>query len=204
MMAIKEEPRSVKRIVGLVHDEFDKEVSIDTIKRLLRRGGQVWKRVRTSIKNLRNKDESIKSEHELLELQAQHKAGVISLEYFDESGFCLTPVIPYAWQPKGETIEVQASRSKRVNVLGFLNIEGNLTPFIIEGMVNSEIVISYFDILCESITNSSYSRIIITYSCYLILLVAYQILLISYPKLIVSYQRLIVAVILVNQIKLLV
>jgi transposase len=156
MMAIKEEPRSVKRIVGIVYDEFDKEVSIDTIKRLLKRGGQVWKRVRTSIKMLRNKEEFIKSEHELLELQTQHKAGVINLEYFDESGFCLTPVIPYAWQPKGETIEISASRSKRLNVLGFLNTECNLTPFIIDGAVNSEIVISCFDVFCESITKPTW------------------------------------------------
>ena len=104
----------------------------------------------------RNKNEFAKSEAELSELQAQHKAGVIDLNYFDESGYCLTPVIPYAWQPKGETIEVPTSRSKRLNILGFLNMECNLTPVIIEGIVDSEVVIHCFDNFCETITKPTY------------------------------------------------
>jgi hypothetical protein len=38
--------------------------------------------------------------------------------YFDASGFCLTPSIPYAWQPLGSVIEVPTStHNKRLNVL---------------------------------------------------------------------------------------
>jgi hypothetical protein len=38
-----------------------------------------------------------------------------------ESGFCLTPYLPYGWQEKGETITVKSGRSRRINVLEILN-----------------------------------------------------------------------------------
>lgn len=100
---------------------------------------------------LRNKEEFAKSEIELKELQFQNKAGAIDLHYFDESGFCLTPVVPYAWQPRGETIEIPASRSNRVNVLGFTDVSCNFTPFVVDSIVDSEIVISCFDVFCETV-----------------------------------------------------
>lgn len=148
---MKKEPRSIKHAVAVVRDEFNKDISTDTVKRLLKSLGQTWKRIRTSIKMFRNEKEFAQSKLELEELQTQYKTGVIDLQYFDESGFCLTPIVPYAWQPIGETIEIPASHSKRINVLGFLDIQCNLTPFVIEGIVDSEIVMSCFDAFCETI-----------------------------------------------------
>ena len=41
--------------------------------------------------------------------------------YRNESGFCLSPVVPYLWQPKGKTVGLPAkAHSRRLNVLGFL------------------------------------------------------------------------------------
>lgn len=156
LAAIKDEPRSIKRIVGIVHDDFGKDVSTQTIKRLLKSLGQTWKRIRTSIKMLRNKEEFAKSAIELKELQFQHKTGAIDLQYFDESGFCLTPVIPYAWQPKGEILEIPASRSKRLNVLGFMDVHCNFTSFVVDDIVDSEMVMSCFDAFCEIITKPTW------------------------------------------------
>jgi len=51
----------------------------------------------------------------------EDREGIIDLRYFDESGFCLVPYIPYAWQEKGDTIAIESMPSKRVNVLGFVN-----------------------------------------------------------------------------------
>jgi transposase len=156
LAAIKENPRSIRRIIGIIHDEFGKDVSAETVKRLLKGLGQSWKRIRSSIKMLRNKEEFAKSEMELKELKFQHKAGVIDLQYFDESGFCLTPVVPYAWQPRGETIEIPASRSNRINVLGFMDIGCNFTPFVVDGIVDSEMVISCFDVFCKTVTKPTW------------------------------------------------
>jgi len=38
--------------------------------------------------------------------------------YGDESGFCLSPVVPYLWQPKGKTLGLPAkAHSRRLNIL---------------------------------------------------------------------------------------
>lgn len=63
------------------------------------------------------------------ELEKQEREGKIDLYYGDgaykllnliqktaphESGFSLVPYLPYAWQEKGEKIEVESSISKRL------------------------------------------------------------------------------------------
>ncbi|WP_156829872.1 transposase [Methylovulum miyakonense] len=45
----------------------------------------------------------------------------ISLFYFDESGFSTASSVPYAWQPKGRTLEIPCFHSQRLNVLGFVS-----------------------------------------------------------------------------------
>src|SRR5262245_5944244 len=58
--------------------------------------------------------------------------------YFDVSGFCLTPYIPYAWQPIGSVIEIPTStHHRRLNVLGFMNRHNDLYPYMMEGKVDT-------------------------------------------------------------------
>ena len=57
----------------------------------------------------------------LATLIEEDREGIIDLRYFDASGFCLVPYIPYAWQEKGDTIAIESMQSKRVNVRGFMN-----------------------------------------------------------------------------------
>jgi hypothetical protein len=66
-------------------------------------------------------------------------AGKIDLFYLDESGFCLTPCIPYAWQEKGQTVELACSKSKRLSVLGFYNRNNEFYPF--SNKIDSKFVI---------------------------------------------------------------
>jgi hypothetical protein len=51
---------------------------------------------------------------ELEKLKQQEKIGEIDLWYVDETGFCLIPYIPYAWQEKNQKIEVPSKLSKRL------------------------------------------------------------------------------------------
>ena len=68
---------------------------------------------------------------------------MIDLYYPDESGFTLDPYIPYAWRPEGENIEVPASKSGIISVLGFLSRNNSkFESFVCEGSVDSEVVIS--------------------------------------------------------------
>ena len=57
----------------------------------------------------------------LAHLHRLEDAGKCTVLYGDESGFCLSPVVPYLWQPKGKTVGLPAkAHSRRLNVLGFL------------------------------------------------------------------------------------
>lgn len=76
------------------------------------------------------------------ELVAEQK---LNLYYYDESGFSMTSSVPYAWQPKGETIEIPCSRSNRLNVLGFMSINNDSFFQTVEGSVTSHHVIEAFD-----------------------------------------------------------
>ena len=79
-------------------------------------------------------------------MQKQEDEGKIDLVYFDEAGFSLQPVVPYAWQAPGEQIEVPSqSHHRRVNVLGFLKRDNSFEAFIAEGRVCSETVIGCID-----------------------------------------------------------
>jgi hypothetical protein len=50
-------------------------------------------------------------------LHARAMHGECAVWYCDASGFCLTPSLPYAWQPLGVVIEVPTSaQNKRINV----------------------------------------------------------------------------------------
>ena len=53
----------------------------------------------------------------LKELEQWEVSGDIDLRYFDESGFSQVPNLPYAWTPRGQTLELPAfSHSRRLNV----------------------------------------------------------------------------------------
>ena len=74
------------------------------------------------------------------------EAGLVDVYYFDETGFSLTPCVPYAWQPKGKTaLEIPSARSTRINVLGFMNRNNQGLFQAVTGYVTSEVVINFFD-----------------------------------------------------------
>ena len=55
------------------------------------------------------------------DFQPQASPGILDLYYFDASGVCFTPSLPYAWQEKGQTIILESGPRKHFNVLGFLS-----------------------------------------------------------------------------------
>jgi hypothetical protein len=82
--------------------------------------------------------------------------GEFDLYYFDESGLSLDPCVPYAWQDIGRsgTSGIPASRSKRINLLGFMDSTGTeLTAFEHEGSVNSDVIIDAMEEFWESLDN---------------------------------------------------
>src|SRR5437660_10670619 len=103
---IKEEPRSLKRVVERLAQKTAKRLSISSLKRLAKKARLRWKRVRKSLKSLRDPAAFDRCKRALEALQNQEAHGKLDLYYFAEAGFALDPTIPSAWQEAGEVIEL--------------------------------------------------------------------------------------------------
>jgi hypothetical protein len=125
----KSHPKNLRKVVALVREEYGISVSRRTIKRILRDLNFSWRRIRRNPKGEPDSEEYARKKVELEELKEQAERGEIDLYYVDESGFCLIPYVPYAWQEKGETIEIESGGKKRLNILGFLSLEHGLYHF---------------------------------------------------------------------------
>jgi len=84
------------------------------------------------------------------------KQGIVELYYFDESAFNLTPNLPYAWSTIGQTISIPSKMSKKLNVLGFLNINNSkLFASTTYDRVDTEVVIEVFNLFVEQLTKDT-------------------------------------------------
>src|SRR5712692_5409636 len=153
--SIKEEPRSLKQVVERLVTKTAKRISISALKRLAKKARLRWKRVRKSLKSLREPEAFAQCKRELEALQKQEDKGKIALYYFDESGFALDPTIPYAWQEPESVIELPARKYGRINVLGFMNRHNDLQAFMFEASIHTGVVIACFDAFCQTITKKT-------------------------------------------------
>ena len=149
---IKEEPRALKGVVERLATKTAKRLSIASLKRLAKKARLRWKRVRKSLKRLRDPEAFAQGKRELEALQQQEDTGKIDLYYFDESGFALDPTIPYAWQEPESVIELPAMKYGRINVLGFMNRHNDLHSYMFEQSIHTGVVIACFDAFCQTIT----------------------------------------------------
>lgn len=93
------------------------------------------------------------SEEELAEklpklktLQQLSEAGLIDLFFADESGFSLTPYIPYGWQKIGVQLSISSQRKHIQNTFGLLNSSSKaLHTYSTEGIINSEFICKSID-----------------------------------------------------------
>lgn len=139
---VDKSPRPLKRVLAELLGNLGTKASLATLKRVCKGAGLCWKRVRKSLRPKRNPELFEQSRQQLSGLIEKSRQGEIDLFYFDESGFTLEPCVPYAWQPRGETIEVPSAKSKRLNVLGFVSRECSFTSVVVEGTVTSAVVVA--------------------------------------------------------------
>ncbi len=114
-----------------------------------------WRRVRKKPKGEPDPEEYNQKKEELEQLKERAEKGEIDLYYMDETGFGLDPYVPYAWQEKGETIEIESGRGKRLSVVGFLSLQRELVAYTTEGMVDSDFVIACFDEFSRDLTQKT-------------------------------------------------
>jgi transposase len=148
---MKEEPRSLKHVAERLAQKTAKRLSMSSLKRLAKRARLRWKRVRKSLKSLRDPLAFAQCQRALEVWHKQEDQGRIELYYFDEAGFTLDPYIPYAWQEPGTVIEIPAQKYGRMNVLGFMNSKNDLHPFIFEQSVHTGVVIACFEAFSQTL-----------------------------------------------------
>lgn len=151
LQLIHPSPRSLKSVIGEIAQTLGMTLTVSTLKTLCKRAGLSWKRIRKSLKSKRDPTLFERSRKQLESLIEQAKRDQIDLFYFDESGFTLEPCVPYAWQAMGETLEISTAKSQRLNVLGFVNRDCQFDSIVVEGSVNSAVVVACIDQFVETL-----------------------------------------------------
>jgi transposase len=146
-IALKE-PRAIKHGLKCIADEIGKIISCETLKALLKTEHYVWKRLRRSLRSLRDEEEFRVAAADLAQLRADSLQGdsAFDLWYYDEAGFTLQPSIPYAWQLVGQRLELASAHGPRQNVLGFFNLQHQFHAFAFEGSIDTNTVIHCFNL----------------------------------------------------------
>ncbi len=137
--------KNLKQVIEKVKKEWGIEASKDTIKRVLKCLGMKWKRIRRIVAGEPETEVYERKKKILSALKKLSDLGTLDLRYLDETGFCLTPYVPYAWQDKNEEQGVESQQSKRLNVIGLLNRNNDLESYIFECKITSDIVINFLD-----------------------------------------------------------
>ena len=153
---LDDSPKDVKKVVEAMEQTTQKRVSTKTIKRLSKKS-HIWQRIKKAPAQAPEPHKYSRSPAMIARLQARESHGECALWSCDGTGFCLEPYLPYAWQPRGASIEVPtASHSRRLNVLGFLKRNNDLYPYMIEGSVDTAVIIACFDQLSAQLDKRSY------------------------------------------------
>ncbi|KJR41962.1 transposase [Candidatus Magnetoovum chiemensis] len=120
-------------------------VSKKTVKRILKFLMFSWHRVKKKVKGSPDPAQYQQKKEALDKLKQEDEQGLIDLRFVDESGFCLNPYVPYAWQEEGSSIEIETTISERLNVLGLLNLHNDLKSYTFETSITTETVIACID-----------------------------------------------------------
>ncbi len=143
-----QEPRALKHGLKCIADTLGTIISRETLKTLLKAEHYVWKRLRRSLRSLRDEAEFRRAAAELAQLRAQSLRvdRAFDLWYYDEAGFTLQPSIPYAWQLVGQRLELASAHGPRQKVLGFFNLHHQFHAFAFKGSIDTHTVIHCFDL----------------------------------------------------------
>lgn len=77
----------------------------------------------------------------------------IDLYFADESTFSMNPCLPYAWQSKGQPIEIFPQRDKKVNLFGIFRPDNVAVTYQTSSNINSQFLISRIDDFCRYLDN---------------------------------------------------
>lgn len=151
----KQVPRSAKHVRKWLIGTLNISVSLSTIRSILFSEHFRYKRMRRSVKHLRDQQMFELFQSELSILHQQEGEGKIDVYYFDETGINLKPVIPYGWQKIGKTHQLPSVPSKNITVIGFMNKQCDFHGFRFTGAATALTTIECFNRFAESITKKT-------------------------------------------------
>ncbi|KAI9129950.1 IS630 family transposase [Acaryochloris sp. CCMEE 5410] len=138
-------PHNLNTVLAKIKEAWNIKVSKTTLKRILKACSMSWRRLRRVVAGQPDPVEYETKRQQLEVLKYQEEKGELDLRYLDESGFCLVPYVPYAWQEKGETLGLPSQRSSRFNVLGLMNRHNDLTSYVFDKSITSAVVVACID-----------------------------------------------------------
>ena len=149
-------PRKLKTVLADIMDRTGKKMSLKTLKRICKKAGLKWKRIRKTLKQKKDEADYQQSVEMIAQLIGREEQGEIDLFYFDESSFYRKPSVPYAWQEKGQAIQVPSAHSQNLNVLGFINHNCQFQSYVFEETINSDVVVAVFDEFAKTTNKPTY------------------------------------------------
>ncbi|MFC0711125.1 IS630 family transposase [Azorhizophilus paspali] len=159
---VAEHPHRIKTVHARLQRETGKSSCTATVKRVLKNLRYSFKRARRSLKARRDESDFRATQGLLAELRQWESRGDTALYYFDESGFSQHSAVLYAWSPVGRALQRTAfSRSRRLNVLGFLSRQGKLIYHKTTDIVTTEVVIEAFDRLLEQKSPEAFAIVVL-------------------------------------------
>lgn len=81
--------------------------------------------------------------------------------YFDQSGFTLMPVVPYAWQARGQTLTIPSTPSPRLNVVGLISPAHQSYFQTVTGAVTSATAIAVLDAFAAQTAQAKKLRLVV-------------------------------------------
>lgn len=142
---VKQEPKNLRKVINKINESWSIKLHKETVKRIIKKLKMTWRRMK---RGLSKEAEEWELEVKLPKLRGfleQESKGEIEIRYLDQSGFSLTPYIPYGWQEKKETLILKSRIGKRINVMGLMGRNQELDYQIIKGSINSQNVIDFLD-----------------------------------------------------------
>lgn len=105
----------------------------------------MYKRAKRSSKPHRDQVLFTFFKEELQALKACEERAEIDLFFYDEMGINLIPSIAMGWQKRGQVVEIASKKSSNISTAGFLSRDNRFEAFVVEGAINSEMVVKMFD-----------------------------------------------------------
>jgi transposase len=136
--------------VPRVARELGQQVSVSSLRRLARRLGYGWKRLRRSLKARRDAELFAFFQQELALLHRAEARGELAVAYVDECRFSRQAPVPYAWQVRGQPpVALPAERGRGgYCVLGLWQAQAPgqpLSSYVLAGALTAELFVAILD-----------------------------------------------------------